>query len=201
MGELTDLTPVARIEVKRCFVVGERAKEPASQNPSKIVDELPSIVSQVEEMNEPALDAYISRKDPMRLQNYNSHTWELKDLQVDSVGVWCGVDSGAKGMPVEWCLGPINMTAKFVKTAKNRGQLSMEAPDVDTAIIGMLKIMKFMVDQPSLRPIALPSDKVRFHPACTRLDCGFNDGNMRALSLTIAGRSTIAAYVGVGILG
>ncbi|HEV2120631.1 MAG TPA: hypothetical protein VGS11_11100 [Candidatus Bathyarchaeia archaeon] len=146
-------------------------------------------------MSEPELDAEISRVDPNRLINYNNHRWRREVLDWEEVGLWCG-STGAKGMPVHWCYGSLKETTDLVYGAQRNGTLSSQAPDVDAAMRGMSSIVRFISQEEMLCPIVLPAPRVRTNPCCRPIALGFDDGNMRALTLALAGKQKIPTYVG-----
>jgi len=161
----------------------------------KIPSLFKSAAQSVNKMSPEEVDKFISDKDPARLSNYNMVRWKHDRLDWETVGLWCG-NSGAKGLPADWCFGSLRETSEIVDKAVKGGTLAMRAKDVDVAVRGMMKIVDFLIGQQILHPIVLPGNAVRTNPQCKSLSWGFDDGNMRAITFTLVGHRDIPAYVG-----
>ena len=180
---------VDRIEVKRCFVLSERAKKLAHKQRDEFLKDLDTIEKTIIALKENELDNEIRRICPPRLTKYNELVWYYGMCSIDEMGVWrC-----ARGLPREWTFGSVRETARYVKQAIEHGKLGGEA---NIAILGIMKLSDVIAERRLLSLILVPGGPWWGREGCRKMRWNVDDGSMRAIALALTGRTKLNAFVG-----
>ena len=180
---------VDRIEVKRCFVLSERARKLANKQGNEFVKGLDTIEKIIVSLKENELDDEIRRIWPPRLNKYNELVWYYGKCSIDDMGVWrC-----ARGLPREWTLGSVREAARYVEQAIEQGKLR---GDASIAILGIMKLSDVIAERRLLSLILVPGGPRWGREYCRKMRWNVDDGSMRAIALALTGRTTLNAFVG-----
>jgi hypothetical protein len=179
---------VERIEVKRCFVVGEEAKVALKgMDAAAFQKGLAQIEQRVASMTEEQLNGMVHWAP--RLAKYNELVWHFEECSIDDVGVW----PAAGELPLDWCLGSVRETERSIRQGLSRiARCKGRALDNIPSIVRVLDIIR---SSRYLAPIIVPGGTWRKYP-CHQMKGDIDDGCMRAVAFAIKGYEKFNAYVG-----
>ncbi len=190
------IKPVATLEVKRCFVIGDLAKPPRGKTFTRaaFIKHLASTKKRVLKMDEPALDACIGKRS-VRLLTYNSSAWHLAEFSPGELGVW----RRAGRLPLPWTNRSLKETAEKVRYALGEdaklqlGRARHAIPGILHLSISEIKREKYLL------PIVVKSGTG--HRGRSRLKYqtkgDIDDGCMRSIALAVSGEKVLRVYFGV----
>lgn len=193
------LKKVSIITVKKCFVAAQYIKK---QNQRKtrylpklekdeFIERLESSKKYVAKMPEKKLNKFIKDEYPKRLKVYDSVDWYEAYVSPNEIGVW----KGAGGLPISWTKNNLAETAKLVKQGIDRGDKRIAAR-AGRAIPRMFDLLGLIEKERYLYPIIV-SGGMMGRKGLKLMKGDIDDGNMRAIALTISGRKKIKAFVGI----
>ena len=184
---------VLNTEVKRCFVVSNRAKGLAGFDRQHFLSCFQEIEQKVSHLNDVELDLEIDWQPRCNMLNSKSLQWTFGKCSIDEIGVWVNRE-GSGGLPREWCVGSVRDTAQAIKKNLKR----KFSGRVFYAIQGIINIAEIIVGQRMLSIIAVASGLcyVRRHPPCKNVKYDIDDGCMRAIALALSDQEYINAFVG-----
>jgi hypothetical protein len=180
---------VDRIEVKRCFVASNKAKELRGKDKAAFLAGLAGIEREVRSMTEFDLDKSISPNWPPRLKKYNELVWYFEECSIDDLGAWYG----AGELPEEWCIGSVRDTIRCIKQALKEGKrFPGRAFDNVPRIV---KVVDIILNSQLLAPIVVPGGTWRQLP-CLKMKGDIDDGCMRVIAFALSGHEKLKAYIG-----
>lgn len=187
-------TRIERVEVKRCFVAGEKGKERLQGKTGNAFQTiLAEIEKEVLDMSEFELDCAITW--PPRLRKYNELVWHFEECSIDDIGVWYG----AGGLPADWCIGSVQDTAECVlKGLKEIARISKYGRDKRAVnnLPAILEVVDIILNNRLLAPIVVPGGTWRPSPPCRKMKGDIDDGSLRAVAFAVKGYEKFNAYVG-----
>jgi len=99
------------LDVKRCFVVSELAKQKLKDKVGADFQRgLAKIVKETKILTENELEKQAGSGGHNRMKEYSSLRWQYTECSIDDIGVWQRAD----GLPSEWCMGSLRETVNCV---------------------------------------------------------------------------------------
>jgi hypothetical protein len=179
---------VERIEVKRCFVISEKAKVALKgMDVAAFQNGLAQIERGVLSMTEKQLNGLINWAP--RLAKYNELVWHFEECSIDDIGVW----PRAGGLPPDWCLGSVRETEQSIRQGLS-GIASHKGRALDN-IPSIVRVLDVILNSRYLAPIIVPGGTWRKYP-CHQMKGDIDDGCMRAIAFAIKGYEKFNVYVG-----
>jgi hypothetical protein len=186
------LKRVSRLEVKRCFVISDKAKPEQLLTKNQFLTNLDRVKKEVIAFSEGELDQFIA-KDPVRLRAYDKLKWYLATVSPKEIGIW----REAGGLPVEWTKGSLHDTSqKVFKAIMENDIRTSNHQRVGFAIHGILQEQDVIENEKYLYPIILPGDMAG-RAGLERLSGEIDDGNMRSIAFAADGDVVLKVYVGL----
>ena len=190
---------VKRITVKKCFVASQYIRKHRSSKKrflpklarEEFLEKLKDAKEYVDNMQEENLDERIKNEDPKRLRQYNSLNWYEGNASPQEISVW----KRAGGLPLAWTNKNLLKTAKLVKKSLEVNNRILSARS-KRAIPRMMGFLDLIENEKYLYPIIV-RDNARGRKYLKKYKGSLDDGNMRAIALTISGRKNIKAFIGV----
>lgn len=190
---------VSTITVKRCFVAAQYAKNYNSGNrrylPELQKDEFIKRIEiskkYVAKLSVSKLNKFIGDEYQKRLKIYDSVNWYEVEVSPSEIGVW----KKAGGLPLSWTKNSLKETAELVRNGLNRNDKRIIARS-KRAIPRMMGFLDLIEKEKYLYPIIVPGGTMG-RKGLKKMKGDIDDGNMRAIALTISGRKKIKAFVGI----
>ncbi|HEY4482896.1 MAG TPA: hypothetical protein VI953_01850 [Candidatus Paceibacterota bacterium] len=193
---------ISRLEVKRCFAITPYIRKYgiASVRSNKIPSRAKYLVGlnkakrDVLKTSEAKLDRTrglaTSKK---RLHAYNTLDWYIGTVSTKEVGAW----KRAGGLPFDWTRGSLARTAKLVEVGLREGSKKIRKRS-KRAIPGIIAFKDIIKKDKYLLPILFKSGLgTNGRKGLPKMKADIDDGNMRAIALTISGAKTLKAYIGM----
>ena len=193
------ISKVSPLQVKRTFIVSDRlAHQKAKKSLQWLSKEefskrLERVKTYALKLDAKQIDRFIGKWQP-RLVAYKSVAWYLGEAKTSEVGVW----HGAGGLPEPWTKGSLKATAEKFNDAVQKKSKRLKRR-IKRAVPGILRTsIDFIQSDKYLLPIILPGGTIKgARKGLRKMKGDIDDGCMRSIALTVSGRKTIKAYIGV----
>lgn len=188
------IRPVSCLEVKRCFVISDKAKPERSLTKKEFLTRLIKVKKEVLAFAERELDSFIA-KDPERLWIYNKVKWSLATVSTNEIAVW----PRAGGLPLGWTNNDNSLketSNKVFRAIKEDGRRVNVNERVRCAVRGIVREADVIKKEKYLYPIVLFGGRAK-RKGSGSLNGVIDDGNMRGIAFTGNGGEDLTVYVGL----
>lgn len=185
------IEPVDRLEVKRCFVISNKAKPGHFLTRRQFLMQLAQTKKEVLKFTERELDDRID--NPRRLYEYNKLKWYLASVSPKEIGVW----RNAGGLPLIWTKKNLEETSKKVfRAIEEKDAMVSTKNRAGFAVKGILQEEDVIEKEKYLYPIVLPGGTVG-REGLKKYGGDIDDGNMRSIALVGDGEDRLTVYIGL----
>jgi hypothetical protein len=125
-------------------------------------------------------------KDKRRLQEFNQHSWVIKDVELKYVGTWPGVGD----LPKEWCQLSVLDVASMIQENSNKFSDSKSIKKIHNIQENIDLVLKYFY------PILVPGGEIRKDKNLLFMPFDADDGSHRLIAAALSGRKNVLAYVG-----
>lgn len=176
------------LEVKQCFVLGNRVKSLGGLSSHEFEECLQRIKRAVVAASEPQLDLELAE----RQSAYEQRSWRYEAISIDETQIY----DGAGELPPYMTRGTLRQVADAVARANLdrihdcRAKFAIPGIMAQALLIRSERLLSVIV-MPIGDPFRRKAPNIKWH---------IDDGSMRGISLAMSGEETLNAFIGTSVV-